>query len=269
MYTLNKLVWGFANPAVIGLCALVIGMVCASRFRLVSRIVLAFAALWLWFFMTPIARKCSACRLNAISLRTAKCRGLPISPGPMRSSYTAARWAAVPISVNMPERGLQEFGFTRTDLGEVMLSLVENDGSRMPIWLLSEGTQRILLIAAALMSAPEGSLLVMEEIDTGIHSSGVAHVVQEFYRVAKERKIQILATTHNTEMLNAIPKNEVGNIVICYRDRGNQSSKLMRFGDMPEFVELMMRGKLGDLMVSEEIGKCLSEPYSDEKNRIG
>ena len=54
MYTLNKLVWGFANPAVIGLCALVIGMLCASRFRLVSRIALAFAALWLWFFMTPL-----------------------------------------------------------------------------------------------------------------------------------------------------------------------------------------------------------------------
>lgn len=55
-----------------------------------------------------------------------------------------------------------------------MVSLTESFGGQLKRYdasLLSDGTLRVLSIAAALLSAPVGTMVVIEEIDNGVHPS--------------------------------------------------------------------------------------------------
>ena len=168
----------------------------------------------------------------------------------------------------LPEREFKEIRFSKAELlDEVMLVCMEDNDNLVPLQLLSQGTLRMLLVGAALLTLPKGTLLVLEEIDTGIHPSRVAHLIKRVYEIAKERGIQVLATTHNPQVLNTLPENEVANVVLCYRDNDCGCSRLTRFGDIPEYVELLMRDDLGGLMVSEAVETVLRHPKTSEQRK--
>lgn len=164
----------------------------------------------------------------------------------------------------LPEREFNGIGFSEAPLlDEVMLVVRETSDLPMPLQLLSDGTKRVLMIAASLLTVPTGSLLVFEEIDTGIHPSRVAHLVKQIYRIARARQIQVLITSHNTDLLNSVPQDEIANIVVCHRDPLSGTSRLTRFGEMPEYGSLVMRSKFGSLMTSEAIEKSLRNPTTE------
>lgn len=164
----------------------------------------------------------------------------------------------------LPEREFNGIGFSEAPLlDEVMLVVRETSDLPMPLQLLSDGTKRVLMIAASLLTVPAGSLLVFEEIDTGIHPSRVAHLVKQIYRIARARQIQVLITSHNTDLLNSVPQDEIANIVVCHRDLLSGTSRLTRFGAMPEYGSLVMRSKFGSLMTSEAIEKSLRNPTTE------
>lgn len=168
----------------------------------------------------------------------------------------------------LPEREFKDVKFSRAELlDEVMLACEEEDGKLVPLQLLSQGTLRVFLVAAALLSIPSGSMLVLEELDTGIHPSRVEYLIRRVYEIAAARDIQVLATTHNPQVLNVVPENEVPNVVLCHRDVQTGCSRLTRLGDMPEYVELMMQDRLGGLIVSEALEKVLRNPQTPEQRK--
>ena len=72
------------------------------------------------------------------------------------------------------EQDIKDITFIETPRAEVMVRLTETFGSVEPPCdapLLSDGTLRVLAIAAAMLSAPSESLVVIEEVDNGIHPS--------------------------------------------------------------------------------------------------
>lgn len=75
---------------------------------------------------------------------------------------------------SLPEQNIAGLSFLQEPRGRVMLQLTETFGDRKDerdASLLSDGTLRVLAIAAAMLSAPEGSLVVIKEIDNGTHPS--------------------------------------------------------------------------------------------------
>ena len=74
----------------------------------------------------------------------------------------------------LPEQDIGRIDFIETPRSEAMVRLTETFGGRRTKYdatLLSDGTLRVLAIAAAVLSAPEGSIVVIEEIDNGVHPS--------------------------------------------------------------------------------------------------
>ena len=69
--------------------------------------------------------------------------------------------------------------------------------------LLSDGTLRVLAVAAAVLSAPEGSLVVIEEIDNGVHPNRAARLLVQLSDVARERNLRVLISSHNPALLDA------------------------------------------------------------------
>lgn len=154
---------------------------------------------------------------------------------------------------SLPEQKIEGLSFLEEPRGGVMVKLRETFGGEARDYdasLLSDGTLRVLAIAAAMLSAPEGSLVVIEEIDNGVHPSRAHHLLHQIRQIAEERSLRVLLSTHNPALLDALPDSAVPDVLFCYRDLENGSSRLVRLADLPEYPELVAQGTLGHLMTS-------------------
>lgn len=133
--------------------------------------------------------------------------------------------------------------------------------------LLSDGTLRVLAIAAAMLSAPEGSLVVIEEIDNGVHPSRARHLLDSIRSIAERRKLRVLLSTHNPAMLDALPDAAVPDVVFCYRDPASGASRLVRMHEIPDVPELLVQGPLGHLMSSGALERFVKTHKGSEARK--
>lgn len=73
-----------------------------------------------------------------------------------------------------------------------------------PLSVFGDGLRRVMLLANTLLSLREGSLLLLDEIEAGIHVSALQHVYDWLEQVARKRGVQVVATTHSLEALDAM-----------------------------------------------------------------
>lgn len=169
---------------------------------------------------------------------------------------------------SLPEQNLTDIDFvTVRELNKVMLRLEEHfgNGRKVPASLLSDGTLRALAIAAALCGVPEHSIVVIEEIDNGIHPSRARDLVCNIRRIAAERNIQVVITTHNPALMDAIQPDELPDVLCCFRDSGNGTSRIRRLGDLPEFEKLFLADRLGDLTTSGKLEQSVKDTRTAEQ----
>lgn len=136
-----------------------------------------------------------------------------------------------------------------------------------PAELLSDGTLRVLAIAAAVLSAPQGSTVVLEEVDNGIHPSRAHHLLTTMKNEAKRRNIRLLLTTHNPALMDALPDDALGDVVFCYRDPQEGDSRLVRLGDLDDYAGLITQGPLGELVTNGIIDRFVKSPVTPEAKK--
>lgn len=73
---------------------------------------------------------------------------------------------------------------------------------RLPLRSLGEGINRLLGIVLALVNAKDG-LLLIDEVESGLHYSVQPDMWRLVFRVADELNIQVFATTHSKDCLEA------------------------------------------------------------------
>ena len=150
----------------------------------------------------------------------------------------------------LPEQDIKAIDFIETPRGEVMVTLTETFGGRSTTYdatLLSDGTLRVLAIAAAILSAKD-RLVVIEEIDNGVHPSRAERLLDHMSRLAKSRNLRVLISSHNPALLDALPDDATPHVVCCYRSHDDGSSQLIRLMDLRDYPELIARGSVGHLM---------------------
>ncbi|MDZ8226596.1 MAG: ATP-binding protein [Nostoc sp. ChiVER01] len=124
---------------------------------------------------------------------------------------------------------------------------------------MSDGTLRFLAIITALLIRPEGSQLVIEEIDNGLHPSRAELLVRILREIGSKRKIDILLTTHNPALLDALGPEIVPFVVVAHRDKETGESKLTLLEDIENLPLLLASGTLGRLATKGAIEKSLSD----------
>ncbi len=170
----------------------------------------------------------------------------------------------------LPEQDIRDIGFLETPRSEVMVQLTESFADRDRVWdapVLSDGTLRVLAVAAALLSAPEGSLVIIEEIDNGVHPSRAGMLLENIQSVARERKVRVLVTTHNPALLDALPIQAIPDVVCCYRDPEEGDSRLIRLEDLRAYPQLIAQGPLGQLMTKGILDRYLKDRTAPEERR--
>ncbi|MFN6529834.1 AAA family ATPase [Nostoc sp. ChiSLP03a] len=124
---------------------------------------------------------------------------------------------------------------------------------------MSDGTLRFLAIITALLTRPEGSQIVIEEIDNGLHPSRAGLLVRILREIGQKRKIDILLTTHNPALLDALGPEIVPFVVVAHRDKETGESKLTLLEDIENLPLLLASGSLGKLATKGAIEKSLSD----------
>ena len=188
----------------------------------------------------------------------------------MFEPVASQRAAILAFIQSLPEQDIAGLGFLDGPRGEVMVQLLETFGGEPVAYdasLLSDGTLRVLAIAAAMLSAPEGSLVVIEEIDNGVHPSRARHLLDGIRSIAERRELRVLLSTHNPAMLDALPDAAVPDVVFCYRDPASGASKLVRMQDISDIPELLVQGPLGHLMTSGALERFVKTHKGPEERK--
>ncbi|MFM7787854.1 MAG: AAA family ATPase, partial [Microcystis panniformis] len=139
---------------------------------------------------------------------------------------------------SLPEQDITDIRFIITDRNDVMVKLIESFGNKehqIDAPLLSDGTLRVLAIAATLLSVNPGTFVIIEEIDNGVHPSRADNLVKQIREIALERKLRVLITSHNPALLDAVPDSDIGNVLCCYRDPQAGDSRIVRLADLERF----------------------------------
>jgi len=124
---------------------------------------------------------------------------------------------------------------------------------------MSDGTLRFLAIVTALLTRPEGSQLVIEEVDNGLHPSRAELLLKMLKELGAKRKIDILVTTHNPALLNALEPEMIPFVVVAHRDAQTGESKLTPLDDIHRLPKLLASGHIGELATQGAIEKSLSQ----------
>jgi predicted ATPase len=170
---------------------------------------------------------------------------------------------------DLPEQDISEIQFLEGPRKEVMVKLEETFGGKRQFRdaaVLSDGTLRVIAVAAALLSAPAGSTVVVEEIDNGVHPSRAKTLLANIEKVAREQKLVVLLTSHNPALLDALPPSAIPDVVFCYRDPRQGDSRLARLSELPDYPELVAQGPLGRLVTQGIVDRFIkTAKQPDEK----
>jgi len=124
----------------------------------------------------------------------------------------------------------------------VYLQMTEGN-FKLPGWLLSTGTLRILALLAVLRHPSPPSLLVIEEIENGLDPRTIHLIVEEVRNAVESGKTQIILTTHSPYLLDLLTLSQ---IVVVERDE-NGSPVFTRPGDdkaLQEWTQKFAPGRL-------------------------
>ncbi len=171
---------------------------------------------------------------------------------------------------SLPEQDITDIRFIMTERNDVMVRLVESFGGKESVFdapVLSDGTLRVLAVGATLLSAPQGSLVVIEEIDNGIHPSRAESLILHIKGIAEARGLRVLLTSHNPALLDALPDESLGDVLCCYRDSELGDSRIVRLGDLDRFPELMAQGTLGELVTRQVLDRFLKDKTTPEERK--
>jgi predicted ATPase len=137
---------------------------------------------------------------------------------------------------------ITDIDFVETELGDLMLRIVEQDSVRISARSLSDGALRVLGKIVAVLTAPEGSLLLMEELEQGLHPAQAGLLIQILESATGPGACQILATTHAPSMLRAMSRDALARAVIFGRRANVPGTAAQRLGDLPHLDEIVKKG---------------------------
>ena len=124
-----------------------------------------------------------------------------------------------------------------------------NKEFRAPV--LSEGTLRFIALAAAFFQPSMPKVLVIEEIEKGLHPSRLRLLVELMRSQSKRTGTQVFATTHSPTLLNWLTEEDRKTTFVCTRDAESGATKMHSLAEVPKLEELIKKNYNLDQLFEE------------------
>jgi energy-coupling factor transporter ATP-binding protein EcfA2 len=89
--------------------------------------------------------------------------------------------------------------------GKYHLPMVSIRGNVYSGFNMGAGENALFEIFSTIYASPKGSLLVIDEIELGLHENAQKRLIRELKRISKNRHIQLVCTTHSATILSSVP----------------------------------------------------------------
>jgi energy-coupling factor transporter ATP-binding protein EcfA2 len=134
--------------------------------------------------------------------------------------------------------------------GEYMAAIKER-GWEFLAPTLSEGTLRFIALAAAFFQPSMPKVLVIEEIEKGLHPSRLRLLLDLMRSQSKRTGTQVFATTHSPTLLAWLTEEDRKTTFVCTRDAESGATKMRSLAEIPRFEELIQEGSHIDELFAE------------------
>lgn len=148
---------------------------------------------------------------------------------------------------------IEDIDFIRVpELDDVLAVFIERGGRRVTARSLSDGTLRFLGLLLALRLAEPGSVVLLEEPDTGLHPTRIKLLVEFLESVTAHRHIQVMATTHSPTLLQWLSDRSLHDTVVFGRLPDREGTVVRRAGDLPHLEQVLgqNRADIADLFAT-------------------
>jgi ABC-type Na+ transport system ATPase subunit NatA len=116
-----------------------------------------------------------------------------------------------------PERP-EEDSIASPRMGDIPELHVEYAGTGLvPIHSLGDGIRRAVHFAALISELQDGGILLIDEVEVGMHTSVLMKVFSWLSAACRAAKIQLFVTTHSLEAIDALIGSAPDNDIVLYR----------------------------------------------------
>jgi len=123
---------------------------------------------------------------------------------------------------------------------DFMVAIKEGDTEfRAPV--LSEGTLRFIALAAAFFQPSMPKILVIEEIEKGLHPSRLRLLLELMRSQSKRTGTQVFATTHSATLLAWLTEEDRKTTFVCTRDAESGATRMRSLAEVPRLEELVKK----------------------------
>ena len=85
------------------------------------------------------------------------------------------------------------------------LHFVSSKGAKYSGLNMGAGEKALFDLVGALYACPDGSLILIDEIELGLHEAAQRRLVAEASKLCAQKKLQIICTTHSPVILDSLP----------------------------------------------------------------
>lgn len=118
---------------------------------------------------------------------------------------------------------------------------------------MSDGTLRFAGIITMLVTAEEKSLILLEEIDKGVHPSRAKDIVKMLKEISKQKQLDIICTTHNATFIDELGPQMIPFISYIKRDDVDGCTDIRLLEDNDKLALLMASKSVGDMMTNNDL----------------
>ncbi len=130
---------------------------------------------------------------------------------------------------------------------------------------MGAGEHSLFELFAIINECPDGSLILMDEIELGLHEKAQENLIKELKEICKKRKFQIICTTHSSRILECLPPE--GRIFL---ERTGTKTDVIP-GISPAYATGKLSGRSNvelDILVEDEAAKLILETVLDKELRL-
>lgn len=153
----------------------------------------------------------------------------------------------------------------RTTEAKHMVYIGDNNGTRYSEFHFGAGEASVIRTVAEIEIIPENSIVLLEEIENGLHPLAVRRLVEYLMDVAKRKNLQIIFTTHSDYALAPLPPEAIWASIDGKLEQGNLSIEVLRAvtgrvdKKLAVFVEDEFAQSWVEAIIRERIGERIDE----------
>lgn len=142
--------------------------------------------------------------------------------------------------------------------------VAKKDGKIYSGFNMGAGEHSLFELFSIINECPDGSLILIDEIELGLHEKAQENLIKELKEVCKKRKFQVICTTHSSRILECLPPESR----IFLERTGIETTIIPEIS--PAYATEKLSGRPNvelDILVEDEAAKLILETVLDKELR--